>query len=227
MAKHCWRATIAVTVFIAVLVLLGKMFDAWSRESNPKPVVSLQRDPASDKKFSLTQESDFGCKELQCIANCQGEGSRDCLQSPSCISGHRKICLKRCRKTRCEERCKNEPSLSDIERDQRLEQCKNGCDRSSPTASKCMVICYIQSKPCKSRCYETAARFQCNNSTILKALGPASSDNKLILPPGEDTVVDKNPSNKAVEISLRGKELIYQYIGSASDLQSDKGLLVP
>jgi hypothetical protein len=140
-------------------------------------------------KLSLAMEKDFGCRELQCVAQCNGKAKPKCLKSKSCVSERDKICQKRCRKTRCEERCKDEPHLGYVEREQGLEKCKDSCTGPTASHNKCVVKCHVKYKPCKSRCYETSSKYKCDNPKILAMVAqqtPGGSSSSLSTSSGDD-----------------------------------------
>lgn len=116
--------------------------------------------------FDEAMERDLGCRELMCVSKCNAVALPKCLKSESCALERDKICQKRCRKTRCDDRCEDEPQLGYVEREQGLEKCKDAC--AGPTAShnECIVKCHVKFKPCKSRCYETASKYKCVNPKI-------------------------------------------------------------
>ena len=94
--------------------------------------------PSKNKKrFDKRTERSLGCQELECIAACNAKGKPKCLKSKSCRETRDKICHKRCRKARCEERCKDEPKLGYVEREQKMEGCKEKCTGNTAVVSFC------------------------------------------------------------------------------------------
>ncbi|KAH9255205.1 hypothetical protein BASA81_006645 [Batrachochytrium salamandrivorans] len=135
----------------------------------------MGKEPA---KFSIQKEREFGCKEVSCIAECNGKAKPKCLKSKSCVAERYHICHKRCRKTRCEERCKNEPKMGYVEKEQGLDNCKEACTGPTATHNKCIVKCHVKFKPCKTKCYETATKFKCDNPKILALLEAKPPEDK-------------------------------------------------
>jgi len=122
-----------IIIVFSLLNLLGLAPALPSMQSEPaepvdtlgvseEPVVEeiiVQKLPAAKSQIvNLALERDFGCRELECIAQCNGKAKPKCLKSRSCVIERDKICQKRCRKARCEDRCKDEPHLGYVEREQ-------------------------------------------------------------------------------------------------------------
>jgi hypothetical protein len=184
------RATLTRVLFLVILcIIVMGIGNNLSMSTEIKPIqaiaepepeeVIVQKLPGkANKKITTAMEKDFGCRELQCVAQCNGKAKPKCLKSRSCVSERDKICQKRCRKTRCEDRCKDEPHLGYVEREQGLEKCKDACTGPTASHNKCVVKCHVKYKPCKSRCFETANKFKCDNPKILamaQAQSPGSS----------------------------------------------------
>jgi len=171
-----------LVIFFSLLNLLGvapalPSFSAEAAEpmesvTSEEPVaeeIIVQKLPGPQKKINLAMERDFGCRELECIAACNGKAKPKCLKSRSCVIERDKICQKRCRKARCEDRCKDEPHLGYVEREQGLEKCKDGCTGPTATHNKCVVKCHVKYKPCKTKCFEMASKYKCDNPKVLAA----------------------------------------------------------
>jgi hypothetical protein len=156
-----------MSAFFSSTMAVEEQEVAPTAEPEPEEVIVQKLPGKRNNKFTTALEKDFGCRELQCVAQCNGKAKPKCLKSKSCVAERDKICLKRCRKTRCEERCKDEPHLGYVEREQGLEKCKDACTGPTATHNKCVVKCHVKYKPCKSRCYETASKFKCDNPKIL------------------------------------------------------------
>lgn len=116
-------------------------------------------------KFTRQMERDAACVELDCQAKCKNKRISKCGKSKSCITEREKICRKRCRKARCEDRCKDEPKLGYVEREQKMDKCKESCGGSTVVHNKCIKKCHSEFKPCKQRCHDTAGKFQCDRVT--------------------------------------------------------------
>ena len=97
-------------------------------------------------KLSKKAEKDFACMELKCIDKCNKKIKPKCAKSRSCTSDRDKICKKRCRKTRCEDRCKDEVKLGYVEREQKMDDCKDKCTGATAVHNKCIKkhvrLCY-------------------------------------------------------------------------------------
>jgi len=110
------RAALIVWILIILLSLLNLLGLAPSMPSfqteaveptelaSEEPVaeeIIVQKLPAAkSQKVNLAMERDFGCRELECIAQCNGKAKPKCLKSRSCVIERDKICQKRCRKAR-------------------------------------------------------------------------------------------------------------------------------
>lgn len=144
--------------------------------------VIVQKVAKEIPKMSIADERRFGCKEVSCIAECNGKAKPKCLKSKSCVAERYHICHKRCRRTRCEERCKNEPKMGYVEKEQGLENCKEACTGPVATHNKCIVKCHIKFKPCKTKCHESASKFKCDNPKILALLEAKPAEDEPPLP---------------------------------------------
>ena len=119
-----------------------------------------------DRKF----EESFGCEEAKCTVSCIDKAKDKCKKSRSCSAEREKICKRRCRKTRCEERCKDEPKLGYVEREQGMEKCKSSCTGSTAQHNRCIKKCHQQFKACKVRCYEVANKYACPEDRLPKSM---------------------------------------------------------
>lgn len=109
------------------------------------------------KKFTKKQEIQFACDEVDCQEKCHKKASPKCSKSAGCMRERAKICQKRCRKARCEARCKDEPQLGYVEREMKLEKCKEECQ-----SARCKARCEEDFKSCKLKCREKANKYVCD-----------------------------------------------------------------
>jgi hypothetical protein len=173
-SKAMMTRVLILVVFALVVIGIGHTFFAGAEVQQVAPVaqiepeeIIIQKPGKKIPKVNLSMEKDFGCREIMCVAQCNGKAKPKCLKSRSCVSERDKICLKRCRKSRCEERCKDEPHLGYVEREQGLEKCKDACTGPTASHNKCVVKCHVKFKPCKSRCFDTASKYKCDNPKTL------------------------------------------------------------
>lgn len=138
----------------------------------PEEIIVQHLPGKKSARMNAVIEKDFGCKEIQCVAQCNSKAKPKCLKSRSCVAERDKICQKRCRATRCEDRCKDEPHLGYVEREQGLEKCKEECTGPTASHNKCVMKCHTKYKPCKTRCKEMASKFKCDNLKILALVAP-------------------------------------------------------
>ena len=131
-----------------------------------------------DRKAEKALEVRFACDELDCIDKCNKKIKPKCAKSSSCRKERNKICHKRCRRSRCEERCKDAPKLGYVEREQGMEKCKANCKGSTAVHNKCVKKCHSEWKPCKARCFDVAHRYSCDRPVVLPS---ASSSSSLVL----------------------------------------------
>lgn len=123
--------------------------------------------PKMGNKVNKKLERELACVEVTCQNDCNKKIKPKCAKSASCRKEREKLCRRRCRKARCEERCKDEPKFGYVEREQRMEKCKDECDGPTPVHNKCIKKCHSQFKPCKSRCHEIAGKFQCDKVGVV------------------------------------------------------------
>ena len=190
-SRKAMMTRVLLLVLLSITVMgIGQSFffgedtppPAAAPEPEPEEVIVQKLPGKKSQKVNLAMEKDFACRELQCVAQCNGKAKPKCLKSRSCVAERDKICQKRCRKTRCEDRCKDEPHLGYVEREQGLEKCKDACTGPTAVHNKCVVKCHIKYKPCKSRCYETATKFKCDNPKILAMVNQQQTPG---VPPGK------------------------------------------
>ena len=115
-----------------------------------------------DRKAEKALEIRFACGEVDCIDKCNRKIKPKCAKSKSCRNERNKICHKRCRRARCEDRCKDAPKLGYVEREQGMEKCKANCKGSTAVHNKCVKKCHSEWKPCKARCFDVAHRYSCD-----------------------------------------------------------------
>eukprot|EP00924_Labyrinthula_sp_SR-Ha-C_P010671 snap_masked-scaffold_49-processed-gene-0.33-mRNA-1 protein AED:1.00 eAED:1.00 QI:0/-1/0/0/-1/1/1/0/328 len=131
-------------------------------EEDDIPEQVLPMTPKLGNKLNKKFEHQLGCEEEDCNASCNAKIKPKCARSASCRKEREKLCRRRCRKTRCENRCKDEPKFGYVEREQRMEKCKEECSGPTAVHNKCIKKCHSQFKPCKSRCHEIAGKYGCD-----------------------------------------------------------------
>lgn len=110
----------------------------------------------SRKKITKKDEILFACEEVLCNSKCLKKASPKCSKSENCMKERGKICKKRCRRSRCEARCKDEPQLGYVEREMKIDKCKEACQ-----TEKCKTKCDEEFQSCKSKCFSKAHKFIC------------------------------------------------------------------
>mmetsp|Transcript_9356 Transcript_9356/g.11212 ORF Transcript_9356/g.11212 Transcript_9356/m.11212 type:complete len:317 (+) Transcript_9356:177-1127(+) len=144
------------------------------------PAQVLPVAPKQGNKVNKKLERQLACEELQCVNACNKKIKPKCAKSTSCRKERDKLCHRRCRKARCEDRCKDEPKFGYVEREQRMEKCKDDCTGPTATHNKCIKKCHSQFKPCKSRCHEIAHKFQCDRPELLQPPPPPPVSTKRV-----------------------------------------------
>jgi len=131
-------------------------------------------------KINKAKEKELACKEVDCNKACMKKITPKCEKKKSCRSDREKICKRRCSKARCEERCKDEPHFGYVEREQKMDKCKEGCQGNTAQHNKCIKKCHSEYKPCKSRCHEIFSRFKCpeeeQSSLLLSSSAHSGTD---------------------------------------------------
>lgn len=123
------------------------------------------------KKVTRTMEVDFACNEVDCIEKCTGKKvTKKCLTSEGCLRAREQSCKKRCRKSRCDNRCKLEPAIGYVEREMKLDKCKEEC----ASDHKCADRCDKDFQTCKSRCAERKKKFVCGREPVIRFPSPAA-----------------------------------------------------
>lgn len=112
-------------------------------------------------KIDKKKERVLACAEVDCNISCNKKINPKCALKKACRADREKICKRRCLKARCEDRCKDEPKFGYVEREQKLDKCKEGCLGSTAQHNKCIKKCHSEFKPCKSRCHEISMKFTC------------------------------------------------------------------
>lgn len=142
----------------------GSIIDDVIEEEVEEEEIVQQHIPMSKEgnKLNKRLERKLACEEAKCVDACNQKIKPKCAKSRSCRNERDKICKRRCRKARCEERCKDEPSFGYVEREQRMDKCKEDCNGPTAVHNKCIKKCHSKFKPCKARCYEIASKFQCD-----------------------------------------------------------------
>jgi hypothetical protein len=124
---------------------------AGSLEATPAPTEEtiVQKLPPAKVRFSVEQEIEMACDEVDCVKKCATE-HQDLRKYDAC----RKLCAKE----RCRLRCKNEPNPSYVERELKREKCLDKCREKD---EKCKKFCEDEAKKCKDRCKERSQRYFC------------------------------------------------------------------
>lgn len=125
------------------------------------PAQILPETPKQGNQLNKKLERELACEEEDCSTACKEKIKPKCARSASCKRDRERICKRRCRKRRCEDRCKDEPKFGYVEREQRMEKCKDDCSGTTAVHNKCIKKCHSQFKPCKSRCHEVAGKYAC------------------------------------------------------------------
>merc|ERR1712107_58058 len=125
--------------------------------SIPTPDQQPARKPMTKKL-----EIQFACDEVTCIEKCVRKVTKKCTQSEGCMKQRTTYCKKKCRKARCESRCKFEPQIGYVEREMKLDKCKEDCGNNGAGSSKCLDKCEKGFQTCKSRCGERRKKFVCD-----------------------------------------------------------------
>uniref|UniRef100_A0A7S2WDI0 Uncharacterized protein n=1 Tax=Mucochytrium quahogii TaxID=96639 RepID=A0A7S2WDI0_9STRA len=131
--------------------------EATSEENDEEIIGSPE--PAEKKKITKKLEIKFACDEVECIEKCASKTTKKCKQSESCMKDRVRACKKKCRKARCEHRCKIDPQIGYVEREMKLDKCKDECGLGN---GKCIEKCEKEFQTCKSRCAERRKKFVCD-----------------------------------------------------------------
>jgi hypothetical protein len=135
-----WTSTLNIDMEMAVVI------------PTPAPTEEkiVQRLPPPKVRFTVEQEMDMACAEVDC--------QKKCTESYGEKKEKLDVCKRTCAKERCKERCKNEPSPSYVERELKREKCLDKCSEKD---EKCKRYCEEEAKRCKDRCKERAQRYFC------------------------------------------------------------------
>ncbi|GBG26056.1 Hypothetical Protein FCC1311_022762 [Hondaea fermentalgiana] len=134
------------------------------------------------KKLSKKEEVAFACKEVECVERCVRKSTKKCLQSEGCIKQRVYACKKKCRKSRCESRCKVEPATGYVEREMKTDKCKEDCSMNN----KCIEKCEREGKPCKARCGERRKKFTCDRQAEIPWPNAQAAVSAAEIPDDED-----------------------------------------
>jgi hypothetical protein len=124
-------------------------------------VIPVSSQPAK-KAITKKQEIQFACDEVDCVEKCVRKVTKKCSASEGCMRQRAVYCKKKCRKTRCESRCKFEPQIGYVEREMKLDKCKEDCGNNGAGSAKCLDKCEKEFQTCKSRCVERRKKFVCD-----------------------------------------------------------------
>lgn len=125
------------------------------------------------KKHGKKYEISFACEEVVCVETCAKRVTKKCKKSEHCLNNRAKECKKKCRKKRCESRCKDQ-AMSYVEREMKLEQCKEACGTSKP--EKCKSKCVNMYQPCKAKCRAELKKYVCDREPVLPTVIPDTDD---------------------------------------------------
>lgn len=162
-------------------------------EDEPIPEQVIATPVKEGNKLNKKLERKLACEEVACIDACNKKIKPKCAKSRNCRNERDKICHRRCRKARCEERCKDEPKFGYVEREQRMDKCKEDCSGPTAVHNKCIKRCHSQFKPCKSRCHEIAHKFQCDSAQPMRPGAPVAPE-----PEPKTRAPKKNSKNVAL-----------------------------
>lgn len=143
----------------------NELHDETEEDFEPIPQQVLPAVQKQGNKLNKKFEKELACEEEICIEACNKKMKPKCAKSVSCRKERERVCKRRCRKQRCEDRCKDEPKFGYVEREQRMEKCKDDCSGPTAVHNKCIKKCHSQFKPCKSRCHEIANKYICDKPT--------------------------------------------------------------
>ncbi|GBG33831.1 Hypothetical Protein FCC1311_100542 [Hondaea fermentalgiana] len=129
---------------------------------DPEAIPEQVFDSKKPIKLNKQKEKELACKMEDCITSCNKKITAKCAAKKSCKTDREKICRKRCMKARCEERCKDEPHYGYVEREQKMDKCKEGCQGNTAQHNKCIKACHASFQPCKSRCHQVSNRYKCD-----------------------------------------------------------------
>ena len=118
----------------------------------PSPIDEpiIQKFPPPKVRFTVEQEMDMACAEVDCVKKCSAAYQEKKEKFDAC--------RKTCAKDRCKQRCKNEPNPSYVERELKREKCLDNCRDKD---EKCKKSCEEEARRCKDRCKERAQRYFC------------------------------------------------------------------
>jgi hypothetical protein len=109
------------------------------------------------KIWRKKDELKLACTELDCNDTCIGKTSKRCSKSDGCVKRRTIDCRKKCRKQRCDTRCKSEPNLGYVEKEQKMDACKDECHGNE----RCMNKCEKLMESCKVKCRDNLKRYTC------------------------------------------------------------------
>ena len=126
--------------------------NAGSLEVTPPPTDEkiVQKLPPPKVRFTVEQEIEMACDEVDCVKKCGADNPSDIRKYDAC--------RKQCGKDRCKLRCKNEPNPSYVERELKREKCLDKCKDKD---EKCKKYCEEEARKCKDRCKERSQRYFC------------------------------------------------------------------
>jgi hypothetical protein len=157
-------ALLAAVVAFALQHALGVLAAGPPAEVAPPPTAPPTDEeipamiPGTRKKITRADEIAFACEEVSCIEKCARKVTTKCSASESCMKTRVAACKKKCRRTRCLARCKVEPKLGYVERDEKLTRCKDDCANDSVCQGKCDVTF----QGCKVKCGDRRRQFKCD-----------------------------------------------------------------
>ena len=169
----------AIIWTIGVLYWASSLTDAMNRdgqnlivEATPQPTEEkiIQKLPPPKVRFTVEQEIEMACAEVDCVKKCQTQYYEKKEKFD--------VCKKQCAKDRCKERCKKEPNLSYVERELKKDKCLDKCKTTDAT---CKNRCEEETKRCKDRCKERAKKYFCVRD--LDKLGQEEENEEIVVNP--------------------------------------------
>mmetsp|Transcript_7486 Transcript_7486/g.13032 ORF Transcript_7486/g.13032 Transcript_7486/m.13032 type:complete len:353 (-) Transcript_7486:137-1195(-) len=157
-------------------------------------------------KIDKAKEKILACEEVDCENSCNKKTAPKCIAKKACRTDREKLCKRRCRKARCEERCKDEPKYGYVEREQKMDKCKEGCQGSTAQHNKCIKKCHSEFKPCKSRCNEISSKYKCDTKTVIGLAPQADSSASAKGSQHSDPRDKGNSDNEDDDVGLNGDD---------------------
>jgi len=199
-------------VFLFLLALCFKLFPGDFENKNTvlvtqEVVVEAEEEIVAGEvvrtKVTKNKEKEFACAEFDCIEKCVNKITSKCKASIPCVKARLKTCKKKCKKQRCEKRCALEPNLGYVEREMKVEKCKEGCSGSD----KCKEKCEHDNRTCKQRCTERHKKFLCDRELNIPSISKGDVNSVIEEENEDDDVGDGIDSSGADEIDKTDTEI--------------------